>query len=369
MANIGHLHTYKEAHSIKEAVISFTVTPQIQNPGEYQKLLADGKPLASIYQRFEPVKTVEVQMNMNALGPQYNVKHDSGFKMIGFKNGSATDVIQGLNQPNVGIFTFNTVNYIGWQNFYSQAIDSATRIVEFNPNYQVRSFNVLFIDEFYFVENAYQPDELFRRGSKNLPEGIFDSSVIDYNLVMQREKEKKYYQEEMSIKVFDETGKKTIRIIGICSIYDERVEEPFLVSSNPFMFMTSTVTSLKNRVSEIGMLKSNWDGYNAIVPSYRVVNNAFRFLDTLSMFGFADILDPENVVPTPYGTIDMDFETSNGLVSVEIGTSQVGFFTEFLNDEDTLSDGIDTDFKEIPQSLMDALFILKETSKRNAISA
>jgi uncharacterized protein (TIGR04255 family) len=214
MANIGHLHTYKEAHSIKEAVISFTVTPQIQNPGEYQKLLADGKPLASMYQRFEPVKTVEVQMNMNALGPQYNVKHDSGFKMIGFKNGSATDVIQGLNQPNVGIFTFNTVNYIGWQNFYSQAIDSATRIVEFNPNYQVRSFNVLFIDEFYFVENAYQPDELFRRGSKNLPEGIFDSSVIDYNLVMQREKEKKYYQEEMSIKVFDETGKKTIRIIG-----------------------------------------------------------------------------------------------------------------------------------------------------------
>lgn len=155
----------------------------------------------------------------------------------------------------------------------------------------------------------------------------------------------------------------------ICSIYDERVEEPFLVSSNPFMFMTSTVTSLKNRVSEIGMLKSNWDGYNAIVPSERVVNNAFRFLDTLSMFGFADILDPENVVPTPYGTIDMDFETSNGLVSVEIGTSQVGFFTEFLNDEDTLSDGIDTDFKEIPQSLMDALFILKETSKRNAISA
>lgn len=171
-------------------------------------------PMASIYQRFEPVKTVEVQMTMNGSGPLYNVKHDSGFKMISFRNGNATDIIQGLNQPNVGIFTFNTVNYSGWQHFSTQTIDSAMHIVDFNPNYQVRSFNVLFIDEFYFEENAYKPDELFMRGSKNLPEGIFDSSVIDYNLVMQKEKDKKYYQEEMSIKVFDEIGKKTIRIIG-----------------------------------------------------------------------------------------------------------------------------------------------------------
>lgn len=155
----------------------------------------------------------------------------------------------------------------------------------------------------------------------------------------------------------------------ICSVYDERVKEPFLVSSNPFVFMTSTVPSLKNRVSEIRMLESNWDGYDAVAPSDKVVNNAFRFLDALSVFGFADILDPENVVPTPYGTIDMDFETSKGLVSVEIGTNQVGFFTEFSNDEDVLSDGIDTDFKEIPQPLMDALSILKETSKRNVLSA
>lgn len=155
----------------------------------------------------------------------------------------------------------------------------------------------------------------------------------------------------------------------ICSVYDERVEDAYFVSSNPFVLMTSTVTSLKNRVSEIRMLESNWDGYGAIVPSDEVIKNAFRFLDTLSVFGFGEILDPENVVPTPYGTIDMDFETSNGLVSVEIGTNQVGFFTEFLNDEDVLSDGIDTNFMEIPQPLMEALFILKETSKRNALSA
>ncbi|MBR1668934.1 MAG: hypothetical protein IJ693_11750 [Bacteroidaceae bacterium] len=155
----------------------------------------------------------------------------------------------------------------------------------------------------------------------------------------------------------------------ISSVRDEWVDEPFRISFRSAMLMTSTMTSLKNRVSEIHMLESNWDGYDAVVPSDKVIKNTFRFLDTLFAFGFSDILDPENVVPTPYGTIDMDFETSNGLVSVEIGANQVGFFTEFSNDEDVLSDGIDTDFKEIPQPLMEALLILKETSRRNALSA
>lgn len=214
MASIGSLHTCKDSHSIKEAVIAFTVTPQIQNPQEYQKLLSDGNSLSLTYQKFEPVKTVEVQMNMNTLGSQYNVKRDSGFKMIRFKNGIATDIIQGLNQPNVGIFTFNTVNYIGWQEFSSHAINNAMDIAAFNPNYQVRSFNVLFIDEFYFERDTYNPEKLFKRGSKNLPNGIFDSLVIDYNLVMQREKIGKYYQEELSIKVFDDMEKKNVRIIG-----------------------------------------------------------------------------------------------------------------------------------------------------------
>lgn len=157
----------------------------------------------------------------------------------------------------------------------------------------------------------------------------------------------------------------------VCSIHDELVEESsFLLGTyNPLVFMTSPETSLKNRISEMRMLKPNWDGYGAAVPSEEVIKNAFRFLDTLEANKFLDILDSENIVPTPYGTIDVDFETVNGLVSIEIGKKQLGFFTEFVHEENFLSDGIETDFKSIPPVLAEALFTLKETSKKNDLCA
>lgn len=214
MANKGSLHTIKESHSVKEAVMSFTVIPQIQDPNSYGKLLEAGQPLDGTYHRFEPVKTVEVRMDINLINTQYKTIKDSGFKLIAFKDGKTTNIIQGLNQPNSGVFTFNTVNYSRWSDFAPSAISAAKKIAEHNPNYKVCSFGLLFIDEFYFDEvNNYVAEQLFNIKSKNLPQGLFDSAVMDYNLVMRRNKEDKLYQENVSIKIFDEGKKKTIRII------------------------------------------------------------------------------------------------------------------------------------------------------------
>ena len=65
----------------------------------------------------------------------------------------------------------------------------------------------------------------------------------------------------------------------------------------------------------------------------------------------------------------MDFETGQGLVSVEIGKDQIGFFTEYERKEDVLSDGIKTDFRNIPKNLQQALSNLEEQQDANAISA
>ena len=43
----------------------------------------------------------------------------------------------------------------------------------------------------------------------------------------------------------------------------------------------------------------------------------------------------------------MDVNTKNGVVSFEIGASQLGYFTEFDGGKNSYSDGIDTDFKEV----------------------
>ena len=66
-------------------------------------------------------------------------------------------------------------------------------------------------------------------------------------------------------------------------------------------------------------------------------------------------VDSDDVVLTPYGTVDMDLHTRRGLVSVEIGNSQIGYFTEFEVGGDFSSDGINTTFKEVPAELQDVL--------------
>ena len=133
--------------------------------------------------------------------------------------------------------------------------------------------------------------------------------------------------------------------------------------------MVSPSTALKNRISEISQLNDNWNGEGAVVPSEQVIKNAFKFIDCILKNGYNNYVKPEDIVPTPYGTIDMDFETGQGLVSVEIGKSQIGFFTEYDTEEDFFSDGIDTDFRSIPSILQKAFYYLEEHEQANAVSA
>ena len=157
-----------------------------------------------------------------------------------------------------------------------------------------------------------------------------------------------------------------------CSVYSGQNEEDLMtityetISKN---LMISPITALKNRISEISHLNYNWNGEGSVVPSEQVIKNAFKFLDCILILGYTNYLKPEDIVPTPYGTIDMDFETGQGLVSVEIGKDQIGFFTEYERKEDVLSDGIKTDFRNIPKNLQQALSNLEEQQDANAISA
>lgn len=128
--------------------------------------------------------------------------------------------------------------------------------------------------------------------------------------------------------------------------------------------MTSQKTIIKNKVSEIDNLNDNWDGYNAIAPLKEVVKNTFKFIDSLFLEGYEDI-DKDNITPTPYGSIVLDFKSDIGLVSIEIGKTQLGYFTEFINCDDCSSEGIDTDFKTIPDEIKELLNKLYERGKNN----
>lgn len=87
-----------------------------------------------------------------------------------------------------------------------------------------------------------------------------------------------------------------------------------------------------------------------------VVNNSYRFVNAL--LGFGIIPDVDEISYTAYGNIVIDLENPRGLVSIEIGQHKIGFFTEFEDGEDYASDGIDTDFKTIPDYLKSVLLKL-----------
>ena len=84
-----------------------------------------------------------------------------------------------------------------------------------------------------------------------------------------------------------------------------------------------------------------------------VVNNSYRFVNALVDFGI--IPEADEISYTAYGNVVMDLDTPRGLVSIEIGKQKIGFFTEFENGEDYASDGIETDFKSVPDFLKTVL--------------
>lgn len=84
-----------------------------------------------------------------------------------------------------------------------------------------------------------------------------------------------------------------------------------------------------------------------------VINNSYRFVNALLDFGI--IPEADEISYTAYGNIVMDLEAPRGLVSIEIGQHQIGFFTEFEDGENFASDGIETDFKVVPDYLKTVL--------------
>lgn len=112
--------------------------------------------------------------------------------------------------------------------------------------------------------------------------------------------------------------------------------------------LLSEYDSAIKTVDAFAKLCSGWNGYNAIVPSSSVLSNAKKFIFCLSNYGYQV---PSDIEPTPYGSVVMDFEMDRGLVSVEIGMTKIGWFTDFNDGHNYASEGLDCNFNIIPQSL------------------
>ncbi|GEM_PF-1815527 len=214
MTSNGDVHAFSDKHSVKEVVVSFFVVPSIDSVEAYGKLICAGGSLHDDYHKFELIKQVDFQIKQGNENPEVRELHNAGFKLIGFKNGRASKIIQGINEPGRSLFTFNSVDYTNWKCFYNDMLCSARKVSSFSPFFTVIAISLLYIDEFYFDDKtAYNASNLFNENSKFLPRDIMDCSTVDFNLNVARNKNGYNYIENLSIKVLDEAVKKRIQII------------------------------------------------------------------------------------------------------------------------------------------------------------
>lgn len=75
-------------------------------------------------------------------------------------------------------------------------------------------------------------------------------------------------------------------------------------------------------------LNDGWDGYNAHSMSAAVISNATELINNLP-FDVVDILDIDNIFPTPNGTITIEHEFDDGYIVIDIGQSKILYYCKY----------------------------------------
>ncbi len=140
--------------------------------------------------------------------------------------------------------------------------------------------------------------------------------------------------------------------IGLERLYNSYPDTP--VAANRQDIDQVLPNDIKGRLEKIARLHNNWDGYGASPVSRQVVKNTTAFLRVLQEKGL-DLPTSDDIYATPYGSVVIELYNKYGLVSLEIGNHQVGYFTDYRGRSNWGSEGIETDFNSVPEVLMSHL--------------
>ena len=107
------------------------------------------------------------------------------------------------------------------------------------------------------------------------------------------------------------------------------------------------------RISELKDLTNNWDGYNAISPDVKVILNSIKFIKSLPD-SLTTELNAADIIPTPYGTVVFDWKNGSDEISVEIGETNIGFFSDVNGDSSLFVPSVKFNENVFPVELIQA---------------
>ena len=202
MATRGNIQSIKSGHSVREAVIFFCVSPCISDTKSYKDLIADDGVLNGFFQRYEPVKNISVSFNQKTEETAIEKSQDSGFKLLSYSDGELSFLVQGINQFDKGVFTFNTLKYENWNMFLNQVREISQKVARHRSNYLVRSFGLLYIDEFRAINpKEFDISQIFNLDSDYVPRTVANSNLLDYNLNFRKEDGDRQWAENIMVNI------------------------------------------------------------------------------------------------------------------------------------------------------------------------
>lgn len=121
--------------------------------------------------------------------------------------------------------------------------------------------------------------------------------------------------------------------------------------------MLDPKADILDKLNFIVNLEENWDGYGGSQVELSSYINSCTFIDLLPDSILA-LIKKDDVTLTPYGTIVIDISNNDNLVSIEIGKTKLGYFSEFSDKSNPSAEQLSFDNKYIPDELLIALYKL-----------
>lgn len=112
---------------------------------------------------------------------------------------------------------------------------------------------------------------------------------------------------------------------------DYRCVKDFFLSN---LTIKNIEESIKEEIDSISLLKDDWNGMGTKAINPDIINNSVRIINSIPP-SILYYLDKDNIYPTKFGTIILDWEfgNKNNILSLEIARHSVGYFME-VNGED-----------------------------------
>lgn len=107
-------------------------------------------------------------------------------------------------------------------------------------------------------------------------------------------------------------------------------------SFQTLLYSNNVKSLLSKNIDKIKALEHDWDGNGAIAPLTPIINKTEIFLRSLPTY-ITDLLNENSIYPNPNGTITVEWEKNNNLVSVELGLKTSNYFarinSEYVGEE------------------------------------